>query len=76
MKNNKLIVGDTEYEIDQAYRDGAEAARKGRPWMSDRYPGHETKSDQWNYGHTNEADGMHIQHGVDVIESKATGAIF
>ena len=76
MKNNRLIHGDIEYEIDAAYRKGAEDSRKGVPWSSDRFKRSEVKSDQYNYGHTNEADGVHAQANIDVLCIQSNGHIF
>ena len=76
MKNNRLIHGDIEYEIDAAYRKGAEDSRKGVPWSSDRFKRSEVKSDQYNYGHTNEADGVHSRANIDVVGILSNGQIF
>lgn len=76
MKNNRLIHGDTEFQIDAAYRKGAADARKGIPWTSDRFKRSEGKSNQYDYGHTNEANGVHAQANIDVVQIRSNGKTF
>lgn len=77
MANNKLIIGDTEYEIDAAYRAGAKAMRDGRHFRdSNPYRYGSTNFWQFDYGHQNEADGIHVVEDEDVIAAPMCGRTF
>jgi len=75
-QNNKLILGDSLYELDAAYLEGANAMRSRIPY--DRNPHEEgtTEADQWDYGHVNESAGEHIREDIDVVAAKRTGRTF
>lgn len=76
MQNNRLVINDTEYVLDAAYRRGAHACRDHIPYS---YNPHHTMSDQnsqWNYGHENEDVGMHVVDGVDIILATRNGTTY
>lgn len=66
-----LIIGDSLYEIDAAYREGARALRLRIPYSCNPHRADSAAHDQWNYGHGNEAEGEHFRFGVDLIETRA-----
>ena len=68
-RNNKLVIGDTTYEMDAEYRRGALDARLRVPYQW-------KTSDQWGYGHTNECAGEHYRFGMDLIAALRTGSTF
>jgi len=76
MKNNILLIGDTQYEVSDAYRDGALAMRARTPSVCNPHPGDTQFADDWSYGHDNEAEGVHSVKGVDVITAPHTGTMF
>lgn len=74
-RTNQLLIGDTLWDIDKTYRDGAKAARKG-----ERFDSHShlkpDQQDQFEAGHTHEHAHFHLFHGIDVITQPAKGHIF
>lgn len=77
MKLNTLIVGDTEYTLSKAYRDGALAMRQRIPFTGNPFKDPDCQSySDWDEGHTNESAGEHIRFGIDVITAPATGECF
>lgn len=65
-----IILGDTKYEIDTAYRAGARAMRRGVPWDCSPHRHGSYAYDQWDAGHTHEAAGEHVRFGIDVITAR------
>lgn len=76
MKNNKLIIGDTEYVLDAAYRLGASERRWGIPYVNNPYGTLSDKNSQWDYGHTNEDAGFHTVDGVDLVNAVRNGTVY
>lgn len=77
MKNNRLIIDDTEYELDGAYLDGALAMRRGVPWICNPHKEKSMRFDQWDYGHVNESARFHTSSSeVDVILAVRNGETF
>jgi len=66
-KGVHIVCGDTLYEVNKEYREGALAMRRMTPYHCNPYTDGSYKADQWNCGHTNEAAGEHIRFGVDII---------
>jgi hypothetical protein len=77
MKLNKLIVGDTEYILSKAYREGADAYRKGISYHDTPYHNANVQAFyDWDYGHTNESAKLHLVDGIDVILAPQNGTTF
>ena len=64
---SRIVCGDTLYEIDGAYREGAEAMRRLVPWHCNPHREGSRACGQWSTGHENEAAGEHVRFGVDVV---------
>jgi hypothetical protein len=76
-RNNAIMMGDTIYEVDKAYRDGAEAMRRRVPYNVGNPHRYGTYAhDQWNNGHAHEATGEHVRFGSDIITAPRTGRCF
>ena len=76
MKNNRLIVDDTEYVIDSAYIDGAKSFRERVPFMFNPHNTMTDKYSAWDYGHANDAENLHIVGGIDVITAPRNGTVY
>lgn len=76
-KTNQLLIGDTLYDLTEAYRNGARACREETPfWANPHRDGSQRHAD-WAYGHENEAAGHHlVSVSLDVIEAKPAGLEF
>lgn len=73
---NTLLCGDTLHTLTEPYRNGARACRSETPfWANPHRDGSQRHSD-WAAGHDNEAAGLHVAAGVDVIEAKPEGREF
>lgn len=66
----RIIVGDTIYEINTEYREGAKALRAGTPNICCPYRLGSYAYDQWNAGHCHEDEGEHIRFGQDIITAR------
>lgn len=74
---DEIVVGDSIYELDKAYKEGARAMRAQVPYnVGNPYRAGCYSHDQWNEGHCHEAAGEHIRFGVDVIAARASGRCF
>lgn len=73
-KTNRLLVGDTLYDLTEAYRNGARACRTETPfWANPHRDGSQRHAD-WAAGHDNEAAGLHqVSVTVDAIELPPAG---
>ncbi len=77
MKTNRILCGDTVYDITPAYRDGARAMRAGIPYnLGNPFRSGSRKHDDWNIGHTHESTGEHLRSDCDVIETSDNGLFF
>lgn len=76
MRNNRLIVDDTEYVLDVAYRRGALDRRNNIPWSCNPFSSMSDKNSQWDYGHSNEDSGLHYVNNVDVIVASQNGTVY
>jgi len=76
-KVNQLLIGDTLYDLTEAYRNGARACRSETPfWANPHRDGSQRHAD-WSYGHDNEAGGHHrVSVTLDVIEARPAGLEF
>lgn len=76
-RTNQLLVGDTLYDLTDAYRNGARACRAETPfWANPHRDGSQRHAD-WAAGHDNEAAGLHrISVMIDAIEAKPEGVEF
>jgi cobaltochelatase CobT len=74
---NQLLIGDTLYDLTEAYRNGARACRAETPfWANPHRDGSQRHAD-WAAGHDNEAAGHHlVSETVDVIEARPEGVEF
>jgi cobaltochelatase CobT len=74
---NQLLIGDTFYDLTEAYRNGARACRSETPfWANPHRDGSQRYAD-WAAGHNNEAAGLHLVNlSLDVIEAKPAGLEF
>jgi cobaltochelatase CobT len=74
---NQLLIGDTLYDLTEAYRNGARACRAETPfWANPHREGSQRHAD-WAFGHDNEAAGHHLVNlTVDVIEARPEGVEF
>lgn len=68
-RHDRLVVGDTVYEITPAYREGAKAMRDEIPWNRNPYRDGSQRHDDWNYGHENESEGYH--QGIELERPRA-----
>jgi hypothetical protein len=68
-KPNRLLCGDTLYDLTPAYIAGARALRKEVPHWANPYDDDTEEQDyaDWDDGHTNEAAHEHHRFGEDVI---------
>lgn len=73
-RTNRLLIGDTLYELTEAYRNGARACRAETPfWANPHRDGSQRHAD-WAAGHDNEAAGHHrISVTLDAIEAAPAG---
>lgn len=76
MKTNRIVIGDTMYMIDVAYRKGAHAYRDGISWRANPYNTLSDRHSQWEAGHEHESGGAHNVNGIDVTTAKQNGTIF
>lgn len=76
MPANKLVCGDTEFEITPAYRRGALALRAGVSYRFNPFRDGSRAHDDWNDGHVNEDAGEHLRFGIDVVSAKALGRTY
>ena len=76
-KVNQLLIGDTLYDLTEAYRNGARACRAETPfWANPHRDGSQRHAD-WAYGHDHEAAGLHkVSVSLDVIEAAPAGIEF
>jgi len=76
-KTNRLLAGDTLYDLTEAYRAGARACRAETPfWANPHRDGSQRHAD-WASGHDNEAAGLHrVSVTIDAIEAKPAGIEF
>jgi hypothetical protein len=73
-RTNTLLIGDTLYELTEAYRNGARACRAETPfWANPHRDGSQRHAD-WAAGHDNEAAGHHrVTVTLDAIEAAPAG---
>jgi len=76
-RTNTLLIGDTLYELTDAYRNGARACRAETPfWANPHRDGSQRHAD-WAAGHDNEAAGHHrVTVALDAIEAAPAGLEF
>lgn len=74
--NSLLVCGDTLFEMDRFYIEGAQAMRQRTPWNCNPYRQGSTRHDQWGYGHENESAQEHIRFGQDLLQAKPAGTCF
>lgn len=76
-RTNTLIIGDTLYELTDAYRNGARACRAETPfWANPHRDGSQRHAD-WAAGHDNEAAGHHrVTVALDAIQAAPAGLEF
>lgn len=70
---NRLIIGDTIYDITPAYIAGARALRQETPHWANPYEDGTQDAYDWDDGHTNEAAHEHHRFGRDVIAMSPEG---
>ena len=76
-KLNTVIIGDTQYVLNKAYRSGALAMRAGHSYSTANPYGDNSQSHlDWNEGHCNESAGYHDAFGIDVITASPGGNCF
>jgi hypothetical protein len=73
---NKLLIGDTEYELSEAYIHGAKAFRANTPNNCNPHRYRSAIHDAWDYGHCNESAGEHFRFGQDVLVAARKGLRF
>lgn len=76
MKNNVIVIGDSEYVMSQAYLNGARAFRRGTPFSCNPHAFDSDAHNAWDWGHTHEAAGEHFRFGQDLITAKRNGVRF
>ena len=78
MKNNTLLIGDTCYELNKAYIEGALALRNNISYHLNPYSLYHNEYNyaQWSSGHCHEDTGCHLINGVDVLLAKKNGTEF
>lgn len=76
-RTNQLLVGDTVYDLTEAYRNGARACRSETPFRANPHREGSQRHADWAAGHENEASGLHrISVTLDVVETAPAGAEF
>jgi uncharacterized protein with von Willebrand factor type A (vWA) domain len=76
-KMNQLLVGDTLYDLTEAYRAGARACRAETPFWSNPHRDGSQRHADWAAGHDNEAAGLHrVSVTIDAIEAAPAGLEF
>lgn len=70
---NRLLCGDTLYDLTPAYIAGALALRRNTPHWANPYSDDSQEADDWDYGHTNEAAHEHHRFGLDLIHLAPEG---
>lgn len=70
-KVNRILVGDTLYDVTGAYVKGALAMRGSVTHHANPYRG--DRADEWSQGHDNEAAGEHFRFGRDVLSDPSDG---
>lgn len=75
-ENNRLIIDDTEYVLNSVYIDGAKSFREGVPFVFNPHGSLSDKNSAWDYGHTNDSEGLHVVNGVDVILAPRNGTVY
>ncbi|MFA5491207.1 MAG: hypothetical protein WC284_18660 [Candidimonas sp.] len=63
----KITIGDTIYDVDRFYREGAMAHRQRRSWSSNPYRHGSHRYDQFSRGYENEESGEHFRDGQDIL---------
>lgn len=76
MRNNTIVVHDSEYLMNKSYREGAMAFRHSVPWSCNPYRDGTSAYDGWDSGHVNESAGEHFRFGQDLVMAPLTGARF
>lgn len=76
MKNNTIVIGDSEYVMTQAYLNGALALRRSVPYSCNPHTHGTQAHDDWDWGHTHDAAGEHFRYGKDLITVKRNGSRF
>jgi hypothetical protein len=66
----RILIGDTIYEINAAYRAGARAMRDNVTYKACPHRDGSYACDQWQSGHCHEADGEHFRFGCDVLATR------
>lgn len=74
MRNNTIVIGDTDYVVTAAYKEGALAMRKQIPWSCCPHSGE--RRDAWKNGHCNESGVEHIRFGKDLVSQPKQGIFF
>lgn len=64
-----ILIGDSIYELDAFYREGARARRACIPYVCCGYR-ESYRRDQWVNGHSHEDEGEHIRFGQDVLTTR------
>lgn len=76
MKNNSLVVHDTVYEMNRAYRAGAQAFRNGVPNSCNPHGVYTQAHECWDAGHVNESAGEHFRFELDLLSAPRNGTCF
>lgn len=76
MKNNVIVIGDSEYVMSQAYLNGAQAFRRGTPVSCNPHAFDSQNNEDWDNGHTNDSVGEHFRFGQDLVSAPRKGSRF
>lgn len=76
MKNNIIVVHDSEYVMNQAYLNGAQAFRRSVPWNCNPHREDSEAHEAWSNGHVNDSAGEHYRFGKDLVAVSRNGARF
>lgn len=75
-KLNTIIMGDSVYEMSDAYLAGARDFRQGVSFHFNPHRHGSQRYDDWDAGHTHDAAHEHYRFGIDLIEAPRTGREF
>jgi hypothetical protein len=76
MKNNTVVIGDSEYVMNQSYLAGAQAFRNSVPCNCNPHTYGTQAHDDWDWGHTHDSAGEHFRFGKDLITVTRNGSRF
>lgn len=75
-KVNRILIGDTLYDLTQAYVSGAQALRRDVPYSCNPHRHGSQRHTDWSLGHENESAKEHLRFNRDLLAAPNRGTIF